>query len=203
MTSEKHVARSLAILNPQPQLLPGPNLLHEFALKCHKDASTVKLPAIGYLDGDASTQTLSYADLDSRSDRLASLLLFRFGELGILDTDRIIVPVFIPQCLELYVSLLAILKAGAAFCPQALDAPVDRLRFVFGDVNATVVLTTTAHREALPAVDGIQVFCVDQIFDVDLSAVNHTRAATPQHPAYVLYSKHCLTFISACALRTD
>ncbi len=50
--------------------------------------------------------------------------------------------VLIPQGPALYISLLAILKAGGAFCPLNLDAPPERISFILGDVAATVVLST-------------------------------------------------------------
>ncbi|KAM0279736.1 hypothetical protein ACHAQH_004427 [Verticillium albo-atrum] len=47
--------------------------------------------------------------------------------------------------------MLAILKAGGAFCPLNLDAPPERIKFILKDVNARVVLSTPDLASKIPA----------------------------------------------------
>ncbi|RXG44662.1 hypothetical protein VDGE_30478 [Verticillium dahliae] len=61
---------------------------------------------------------------------------------GLSPQTEFIVPVLVPQSTQLYIALLAILKAGGAFCPLNLDAPPERIKFILQDVGARVVLTT-------------------------------------------------------------
>ncbi|KAK8084210.1 Nonribosomal peptide synthetase 2 [Apiospora hydei] len=80
----------------------------------------------------------------------------------------------IPQSPELYLSLLAILKCGGAFCPLNLDAPSERIGFILGDVKASIVLTTRALAPSLPQDGGVawKVLCVDEL---DLNASSETN----------------------------
>ena len=52
---------------------------------------------------------------------------------------------------EYVVAYLAILKAGAAYCPLELAYPARQLERVCADVAFSVVLTKTAHVSGLPA----------------------------------------------------
>ncbi|MEV0267845.1 amino acid adenylation domain-containing protein [Hamadaea sp. NPDC050747] len=77
---------------------------------------------------------LSYRDLDRRSDSLAKLL----RSLGVRRGD--VVGVCLPRSLELVCTLLAILKAGAAYLPLDPEDPSNRLRSVVGQAGAGLVV---------------------------------------------------------------
>ncbi|OAA59688.1 non-ribosomal peptide synthetase [Niveomyces insectorum RCEF 264] len=150
-------ARRLSILNPQPRKLPGPSLLHELVAGNDATAATVRGSfssdhiALDYRAPDGHRVALSYRQLHRVASRLAAEIhrCRRAAAANPSSSDSItgrtnpfVVPVLLPQAPELYVALLAILKAGGAFCPIQLDAPPDRVRFILGDVAASVVLTT-------------------------------------------------------------
>ncbi|GAA4110901.1 class I adenylate-forming enzyme family protein [Aminobacter aganoensis] len=78
---------------------------------------------------------LTYAQLDSLSDRLAGAL----GDLGIGRGDRVLV--FMDNCWEAAVSVFAIAKAGAVFSPVNPSTKADKLDFVIGNCRARAVLT--------------------------------------------------------------
>ncbi|MEO6463483.1 MAG: condensation domain-containing protein, partial [Candidatus Eisenbacteria bacterium] len=82
-------------------------------------------------DGEA----LTYAELESRANRLAHRLR-REG----LRPDAC-AAVLLERSLDLSVALLAVLKAGAAYVPLDPAYPVDRLRFMLEDCGARLVLT--------------------------------------------------------------
>ncbi|KAI4743524.1 peptide synthetase [Aureobasidium sp. EXF-12298] len=146
--------KTLSILNPIPTKLEGPGLLHELI-------SGPETPGIAleYLDADGEKSTLSYADLH----REAADLTLRITEVGRRVSQKTpgIVPIYIPQCTSLYISQLAILKSGAAFCPLNLDVPEDRLRFILQDTSANILLTTTAMRSRLPELENVVIITVD------------------------------------------
>lgn len=148
----------LSILNPDPQVLSGPELLHEL-LADHANSNAI---AIDYESSDGHRQQVSYAELHARSDALA------FRITGFRQSSRFIVPLYIPQSPELYIAELAVLKAGAAFCPVALDMPDDRLRFILTDVDATILLTTTSVNTRLPSLDGVEILKIDDTVSHDL-----------------------------------
>ncbi|MFH8290081.1 MupA/Atu3671 family FMN-dependent luciferase-like monooxygenase [Streptomyces sp. NPDC018059] len=78
---------------------------------------------------------LSYAELDSRSDRLARSLIARGAG------PEQLVAVAMRRTEELPVALLAVLKSGAAYVPVDPDYPERRRQQMLGDSGASIVLT--------------------------------------------------------------
>ncbi|CAG7931892.1 unnamed protein product [Penicillium olsonii] len=169
---------TLAIANAEPATLPGPGLLHELALRGFHDVNH----AIEFLTADGDVCCLSYRDLDRLSSKLA-------GEIARASTDagQRVVPVLLPQSVELYISWLAILKAGAAFCPLNTDAPTDRIEFILQDVAASVVITNEALASRIPPKDHISVLTVDDLQN-DNGPIEPFSIETAPHLAYVMYT---------------
>ena len=147
------MAPQLSILNEFPQHLPGPELLHELIAF----ESSPNEIAIEYTDDEGSCHTLTYGQLDARSDALASRILLARKPEQLRRNARFIIPLYIQQCLELYIAQVAVLKAGGAFCPVALDVPDDRLRFILEDTDASVLITTTDHIDRLPHLQDLEI----------------------------------------------
>ena len=88
---------------------------------------------------------LSYAELNERANRLAHLLISR----GI--GPEKLVALALPRSLEMVISLLGILKAGAAYLPLDPEYPAERLAYMFQDAEPACVLSTAGIAERLPA----------------------------------------------------
>ncbi|EMC92577.1 hypothetical protein BAUCODRAFT_95688 [Baudoinia panamericana UAMH 10762] len=175
------MAERLSVLNGTPRLLAGPQLLH------HLVKGQPGSIAIDFTDADARQEVVTYSCLQSRSDALASELLALHEHTQTYATSRPIIPIYMQQCPDLYISQLATLKAGYAFCPLPLDAPEERLRFILRDVEAKIILTTSASRSRLPAIEGIEVIAVDN------STPNHITSQwptdiDPANAAYIMYT---------------
>ena len=89
-------------------------------------------------------ESLNYADLNSRANRLAH----RLGQFG--SVKNLIVALAIERSMEMVVGLLAISKAGAAFLPLDPDTPVARLSEILVESNASVFLIKEHDQERLP-----------------------------------------------------
>ena len=79
---------------------------------------------------------LTFAELDERSDRFASLLLdegFRRG-------DR--VAVFMSNCPQFFVAFFGVLKAGCVYAPMNPLFKVHELRYELSDAGATGIVVT-------------------------------------------------------------
>lgn len=177
----------LSILNPAPRRVPGPDSLHLLV----RETSPDLLPAIDYQAADGSRETVSYSDLHSRAETLARRILAALPE--IQDADQLVVPLLLPQCPDLYISQLAVLKAGGAFCPLNLDAPPERVRFIFGDVSAKVVLTSHALRSRIDALEStVTVVVVDEDDACHGSSSSNSLflhlETNPDSLAYVMYT---------------
>ncbi len=92
--------------------------------------------------------TLTYRKLDQCANQLARLLSAKY-EVG----PEALVCLYLPRSLEMYISLLGILKAGAAYVPLDPTYPQERLRTILSDCQPTLVLTLQALREQLPLQD--------------------------------------------------
>ncbi|HJP75782.1 MAG TPA: non-ribosomal peptide synthase/polyketide synthase [Pseudonocardiaceae bacterium] len=84
----------------------------------------------------STSDSLTYAELESRSNGLAHRLI----ESGVDPECR--VAVMMPRSIELVVALLAVAKAGGAYVPIDPDYPADRIEFMLADAAPTLVLTS-------------------------------------------------------------
>ena len=108
--------------NP-PRVALGPmNLIHK-AFEAQA-ARTPNAPALVH-----RAQTLSYAEVDTKADRLASYL----REGGLQPEQR--VGICVERGIETIIGLLAILKAGGAYVPLDPDYPADRLAHILEDAS--------------------------------------------------------------------
>ncbi|MFD7550916.1 amino acid adenylation domain-containing protein [Streptomyces sp. NPDC059816] len=130
--------------------------------------------------------TLTYRELDARSHRLARLLRERGA-----GPERI-VAVALPRSPELVVSLLAVLRSGAAYLPVDPGYPADRVGHVLRDAAPALLLTTTGLADLLPAADTPRL-TVDTVLPTrhrpdDTDDAGPDRPPAPAHPAYVIYT---------------
>src|SRR6185369_5372528 len=80
---------------------------------------------------------LTYRELDEASDRLAHWLIGLGAGPG-----RCVVLLF-SRCAEAIVSIVAVLKSGAAYVPIDPLHPDARVAFMLGDAQPVAVVTTT------------------------------------------------------------
>ncbi len=136
--------------------------------------------AVALVAGD---ETLSFGELDRRSDRLAA----RLRSLGIGPESR--VALCLERSPEALIALLAVLKAGGAYVPLDPEYPQGRLAFMLEDSGAGLLLTR--ERWAGRFVEaGVKVLCVDRDdCEGDSPAQRGPRtAAQPGNAAYVIYT---------------
>jgi amino acid adenylation domain-containing protein len=130
--------------------------------------------------------SLTYGELNERSNRLAHLLMER----GIGPED--VIAVSVPRSIEMIVSILGILKAGAAYMPLDLGYPSSRLRFMLEDARPRFVLTMGDHTSTLP--NTTYQLTLDQpeiVQELEHSAVNNPQrpwAFSPESAAYIIYT---------------
>ncbi|MBC3302905.1 non-ribosomal peptide synthetase [Pseudomonas sp. SWRI18] len=99
--------------------------------------------------------TLTYAQLDTRANRLAHAL----REKGV--GPDALVGICVERSIEMVVGLLAILKAGGAYVPLDPEYPRDRLAYMVEDSGIQLLLSQRSLLPLLP-VEGIQVIALDQ-----------------------------------------
>ncbi|KAK4460666.1 non-ribosomal peptide synthetase [Cladorrhinum samala] len=177
----------LAIINHPPKRLPGPSHLH--LLVQRDSAGNSNVPAIDFLAEDQSRTSISYAQLHSASDSLAAEIT-RLASIRPQQKQQFVVPLLVPQGPNLYIALLAILKAGGAFCPLNLDVPLERAKFILEDVDARVVVTTAEYSSKLPQDDSKRAVLIvgnDVASNAPTGPVAYKKAG-PDDLAYVMYT---------------
>ncbi len=132
-------------------------------------------------------ESLTFAEVDARSARLASLLAAR----GV--GPESVVALAVPRSAETVVAILAVLRAGGAYLPLDLDYPADRLGLMVDDARPVCVVTTARGLELLPeAGDGPERLVLDAPETAAALAAAPAEFASPAvadgHPAYVIYT---------------
>lgn len=127
-------------------------------------------------------QNLSYSELDSQSTRLACVLV----------ENGVQVNSIVPLCMEksslVIVSILAVLKSGAAFVSLDPAHPDARLNSILADVEATVVISSPQYADRLEHL-GQKVAQVSQNFVHGiLPRQKPTIALSADSTAYVIFT---------------
>ncbi len=136
-------------------------------------------PAVTFED-----DTLSYRELDRRSDAVAGLLISE----GLAPQAPVVI------CLErgpeLLPGLLGIIKAGGAYVPIDPAYPDRRIENILEDVSGARCLTVSAHRERLTRLSGREPILLDrplpensgvelpEVAATDLLYILHTSGST-------------------------
>ena len=125
-------------------------------------------------------ETLTYAELDARADRLAGHLAAR----GVGLETR--VAVSLPRGPAMVVAFLATLKAGGTYVPLDSDYPEQRRAFVLADAGIAVLVTDKAGTPAEPGGDPVEVVVLE---DLPATEVEAPRVRVgPDAAAYVVYT---------------
>ncbi|HEY2194794.1 MAG TPA: non-ribosomal peptide synthase/polyketide synthase, partial [Actinomycetospora sp.] len=147
MLSEAQRRQVVAAWNDTEHDVPAGTVASLFAEQVRRTPG-----ATAVVDGDVE---LSYAELDARVDRLAHHLI----RLGVGLEDR--VGVLLDRSAGLVVAVLAVARAGGAYLPLDLRAPVDRMRLVLAEAEAAVLLTDLSWESTARAAHPGQLVVVD------------------------------------------
>jgi non-ribosomal peptide synthetase component F len=85
---------------------------------------------------NASDATLTYEEVDKLSSKISS----RLRSLGVQKNDAI--PLYMTKSAIMVVTMVALLKAGAAYVPLGTDLPQERVRLLLRDLGADTVICT-------------------------------------------------------------
>ncbi|AII12671.1 Non-ribosomal peptide sythetase [Lactococcus lactis subsp. lactis NCDO 2118] len=103
------------------------NLVESFEAQVKKSPNQI---ALSYEE-----QSLSYNELNQRVNAFAYALVHEFN---VKKGD--IIPLLLPRSENVIISILAVMKAGAAYVPLSLEYPKDRIDYILGMVNAPFVI---------------------------------------------------------------
>ncbi|MDP4207808.1 MAG: amino acid adenylation domain-containing protein [Bacteroidota bacterium] len=131
-------------------------------------------------------QNITYSTLNIKANKLARYLISQ----GVGSGD--FVGIWLPRTPDMYIGMLGILKAGAAYIPIDPAFPQDRVAFILDDCQATVLLTHSnftdkTNRLSCPNIQ------IDKIGDTidSLSPLNISAdecSVSPENTAYAIYT---------------
>jgi amino acid adenylation domain-containing protein len=137
----------------------------------------------GLIAVESETASVSYAQLNARSNQLAAYLRSK----GVVpDTP---VGICVERSIEMVVGLLGILKAGGAYVPLDPEYPEQRLSFMLDHSRTSIVLTQERLVQSLPN-NQASVVCLDRDWmEIDrFDPANHQDVTTGDNLAYVIYT---------------
>ncbi|WP_026360199.1 non-ribosomal peptide synthetase [Amycolatopsis nigrescens] len=126
----------------------------------------------------AEESPLSYRELNTRSNRLARLLVAHGA-----GPERF-VGICLPRTPDLLVAVLAVLKSGAGYLPLDPAYPPDRLAFMAADAEPVLVLGSGLPLE----VPSLHLGDDPDLPGHDLDQSERLVPVLPEHPAYAIYT---------------
>jgi amino acid adenylation domain-containing protein/thioester reductase-like protein len=130
---------------------------------------------------------IGYGELNRRANRLAHFLI----RLGAASERRV------GLCLERgpdwIVSILAVLKTGAAYVPLDPNYPAERLQFMLEDSDCGWLIAHSHIAEHIPLSSGIRVLVLDgerlrEAIELESAADPDNIEILPEHLAYIIYT---------------
>lgn len=157
-----------------------PDFLREETLADLFVATARRIPQKVAIDLIGTAFSLTYAELDARSDHVARALAARGVQPGHF------VGLWFKRSLDLHVAMLGILKAGAAYIPFDADSPTDRIAASLADCGADLILSHAAMADKTQPLS--QATVLDLASMLAEEATGEPVAAGPDHPAYAIYT---------------
>jgi len=173
----------LSIANPQPKQSTtrcGPSsAVERWALETPNKTALV-LGAV--VDGVMRIkESVSYASLNSRANQLAYILMNH-------DFDREKpICVFLEKSVNLYVSILAILKIGCGYLPIIPETPKSRIEYVLADAGVSICICDSDSMKYLPN-RYITVIDIDSINFSNYPNDNPNETYHGSHLAYTVFT---------------
>ncbi len=166
------------------------SVFNDTASEYPKDKSIVKLfedqvmktpDNIAAAYGD---EQLTYKELNERSNQLAHYLKSK----GVKEESP--VPVCMERSIDMITSMLGILKAGGAYVPVDPEYPAERIRFMFEDTGAPVILSSSKIGSKLPVSEEFEIIETDtESKTISSYPKDNIKSDIPSnHLAYVIYT---------------
>ncbi|MBQ4800729.1 amino acid adenylation domain-containing protein, partial [Pseudoalteromonas sp. MMG006] len=130
----------------------------------------------------ANNESLSYAQLEAKSDLLAQTLT----EQGVNSGD--IVSVCLTRNVNVVVAFYAVLKAGAVYLPIDPSLPTNRIQYILEDAGVDYLVTDTDVERSFTTQMALQVTNLSGFFNKGLVASFSRKKNLSKDLAYIIYT---------------
>ena len=127
---------------------------------------------------------LTYDELDARSDRLAGALIRR----GV--GPESVVAMAVPRSIDLIVTQVSVLKAGAAYLPIDPEHPAERISYLLADSRPVCLVTTSELDADLPVRVGTSRLLLDRLDETEPGMTS--GEPLPHRPLHVLNAAYVI-----------
>lgn len=126
-------------------------------------------------------EKLTYRELNEKANSLARLLISKEMK------ENTICAIVLNRSIEMIVSILAVLKSGAAYIPIDPNYPKDRIEYILNDSNVKMVLTETEYISSLSSFNLNLINITDaEVFSLDGKNLNIKQ--NPEDLSYIIYT---------------
>lgn len=137
-------------------------------------------------------KSISYLELNQKANGLAKVVRNTFSTCfkvtQLTDTP---VALYLDKGANSIISILGVLKSGAAYLPLSLDYPVERLNFILNDANIRVIVTEASCYKKLKNYlefvnSNVKIIIVDECGAEENNVIDDTRSVSDL--AYIIYT---------------
>lgn len=174
----------LSIANPEPVPTAITATLANFVEQhATTEANNIALIVAAYNDDQVlETDTRSYAALNSEANRLAHLLQAK----GVKRND--LVCVFMEKSIDLYTSILAVIKSGAGYLPITPETPEERVRYIVQEAGVALCLMRSTSPSFATQFENVESLIVDEIDCTKFPDNNLNMPLVPSDAAYCVFT---------------
>jgi amino acid adenylation domain-containing protein len=127
-------------------------------------------------------KSITYLELSQKSDYLAGYLIDR----GVKEGDFIAIG--LDRSIEMLVSLLAILKTGAAYVPTDPEYPIERLSYMLTKSAAKALITTSQLSDRFKGYRGQQIWIDKHAEPIENSILSSTPVINAESLMYAIFT---------------
>ena len=131
---------------------------------------------------------LTYIQLNDRANQLAYYLIKHHN----IKPDTLIA-LLLDRSEHMLITILAVLKAGAAYVPMDPNYPDDRIKYILSDTNTTLVIANNIYTKRIKKLKKVNVIPIDDntfLKEINTYSSINTRVKelTSSNLAYVIYT---------------
>lgn len=185
----------LSIIHPQISLLDAPvKLVHEYV--AYFSQRTPDAVALEFADDlEAHPRAWTFRQLEEQSNKVAQVLLHDHQLHGTAP-----IAVCFDKCPEAFISILAVLKTGSAFCCLDGTAPIERRKYIIEDSGSCAVLCGKSYEYELQSALDTTVIVIEDIDEMTTSREPPNVTLSETSLCYILYTSGSTGTPKGCCL---